>query len=94
MADQITVTVDPKVAEVYRSASDDERRKLDLLVNLRLREATQSRRPLRAILLEVSREAQHHGLTPEVLQSILDDKYPVSSSTPTSSSVQCSSAMK
>ena len=74
MADQITVTVDPEVADVYRSASGDERRKLDLLVNLRLREATESGRSLHAILLETSRDAQRRGLTPEILQSILDDK--------------------
>ena len=74
MADHITVSVDPDVADVYRSASDDDRRKLDLLINLRLREATESGRPLRAILLEISREAQRRGLTPEILQSILDDK--------------------
>ena len=72
MADQITVAVDPEVAEVYRSASDGERRKLDLLVNLRLREATESGRPLHAIMREISRDAQRRGLTPEILQSILE----------------------
>ncbi len=35
MAEQITVSVDSDVANIYRPASDDERRKLDLLVNLR-----------------------------------------------------------
>ena len=74
MADDITVSVDPDVADVYRSASDDERRKLDLLVNLRLREATESRESLRTIMKEISREAQRRGLTPEILQSILDEE--------------------
>ena len=74
MADQITVAVDPEVAEVYRSASDGERRKLDLLVNLRLREATESGRSLHAIMREISRDAQRRGLTPEILQSILDEE--------------------
>ena len=46
MADRITVSVDPDVADVYRSASDDERSKLDLLINLYLREATESRTSL------------------------------------------------
>ena len=32
MTEHITVSVDPDVAEVYRSASDDDRRKLDLLI--------------------------------------------------------------
>ena len=74
MADHITVSVDPDVADVYRSVSDDDRRKLDLLINLRLRETTESGRSLHTILLEVSRDAQRRGLTPEILQSILDDK--------------------
>ena len=74
VADQITVSVDPDVADVYRSASDDERRKLDLLINLRLRNATESKTPLRTIMEEISREAQRRGLTPEILQSILGTK--------------------
>lgn len=74
MADHITVSVDSDVADVYRSASDDERRKLDLLVSLRLREATESRTSLRDIMAEISRDAQRRGLTPEILQSILDEE--------------------
>ena len=37
MTEQITVSVDSDVANLYRSASVKDRRKLDLLVNLRLR---------------------------------------------------------
>ncbi len=74
MAEHITVSVDPDVADVYRSASDDERRKLDLLINLRLREATESRESLHTIMAEISRDAQRRGLTPGILQSILDDE--------------------
>ena len=72
MAERITVSVDPDVADVYRSASDDDRRKLDLLVNLRLREAAASRSSLRTLLLEISHDARRRGLTPEILQSIMD----------------------
>ena len=73
LTEQITVSVDPEVAEIYRSASDDVRRKLEILVNLRLRDATLSRRPLRDVMREVSRNARRRGLTPEILQSILDE---------------------
>ena len=78
MAEHIIVSVDPDVADVYRSASDDDRRKLDLLINLRLREATESGRSLRTLLLEISRDAQRRGMTPEILQSILDEECPAS----------------
>ena len=74
MAEHITVSVDPDVADVYRSASDDDRRKLDLLINLRLREVTAPGSSLRTLLLEISRDAQRRGLTPEILQSILDEE--------------------
>ena len=73
MAEQITVSVDSKVANAYRGASDSERRKLDLLVNLRLREATDPYRSLQEVMEELSRNAQQRGLTPEILQSILDE---------------------
>lgn len=74
MAEQITVSVDSDVATIYRSASDEERRKLDLLINLRLRDATESRKSLRDIMSEVSRNAQRRGMTREILQSIPDDE--------------------
>ena len=73
MAEQITVSVDSDVAKLYRLATDNERRKLDLLVNLRLRDATESGKSLRDIMLEISRNAQRRALTPEILQSILDE---------------------
>ena len=64
MTDQIIVSVDSDVARLYRSVSDRDRRKLDLLVNLRLREATESPKSLRDIMREMSRDAQRRGLTP------------------------------
>ena len=74
MPEQITVSVDPDLAEMYRSASEDERRKLDLIINLRLRDAIESRKSLQDIMLKISRNAQKRGLTPDILQSILDEE--------------------
>lgn len=73
MTEQITVSVDSDVANLYRSVSNQERRKLDLLVNLRLRDAAESRGSLQDIMQEISRNAQRRGLTPGMLQSILDE---------------------
>ena len=72
--DQITVSVDPDVAEAYRSASDEDRRKLDLLVNLRLRDATRSKASLKDTMCDTSQKAQQRGLTPDGLHSILHDQ--------------------
>ncbi len=73
MGDRITVSVDADIAEAYRAAPDGDRRKLDLLVNLRLREATHSERPLREIMRDIRQGAQRRGLTPDILRSILNE---------------------
>ncbi len=74
MLEDISVAVDPDIAELYRSASSQHRRKLDILVNLSLREATSSSRSLQEIMKEISESARRRGLTPEILQSILDEE--------------------
>jgi len=73
-AEPITIQVDPEAARAYRSVSDQERRKLDLLLSLRLREVTRSGASLEEVMDELSRNAQERGLTPEILQSILDER--------------------
>ena len=73
MMDRITVSVDADVARAYRSVSDRDRRKLDLLVNLRLRDATRSSRSLREVMEEISRNAQQRGVTRDILESLLDE---------------------
>ena len=75
MREQITISVDADLAEIYRSASESERRKLDLMLNIRLRAVLEPpEKPLLTLMDEISREAQRNGLTPEILQSILDEK--------------------
>lgn len=64
----ITVAVDADVAQAYRTVAARDRRKLDLLVNLRLREATRSSQSLREIMKGINRSAQERGLTPEILR--------------------------
>jgi hypothetical protein len=54
--------------------SDEERRKLDVLLSLRLREATRPGVSLKEFMREISRKAQERGLTPEILQAILDER--------------------
>ena len=61
MTEQITVSVDADVANAYRLASDADRRKLDLLVNLRLRDATRSNTSLKDVMVQISQNAQQRG---------------------------------
>ncbi len=71
---EITIRVTPDAAATYLSATEEERRKLDALLRLRLTEASQRNRPLREVIQEISSEAQAKGLTPEILQEILDGR--------------------
>lgn len=63
---QITICVDAEAAQAFLSASDEERRKLEALLSLRLLEATKTHDSLEAIMGEISQKAQKRGLTPEV----------------------------
>ncbi len=74
-AETITIRVTPQAAVVYRSASDEERRKLDLLVSLQLTGLSKSNESLGTAIDAMSREAADAGLTPEILDSILVDAY-------------------
>jgi hypothetical protein len=68
----ISIKVDPDTARAFVSASDQDRRKLQLLLSLRLRELTAVRsRPLKEIMDEMGARAQARGLTPEILESLL-----------------------
>ena len=69
---EITIHVTPDAAATYLAASDEDRRKLDALLSLRLSEAAAWRRSLQEVIQEASHEAQAKGLTPEILQEILN----------------------
>ena len=68
----ISITVGADAARSFREASPEERRKLELLLRLRLRELTTERvKPLKEIMDEIGADAEAKGLTPEILESML-----------------------
>lgn len=69
----IEIQVEPEDARAYSSASEEKRRKLDLLLSLRIREATRPGADLEAIMSEIARRAAKRGLTPEELDELLED---------------------
>jgi len=70
----ISIAVDADAAQSFCKASAEERRKLELLLGLRLRELTLGRvRPLKDIMDEIGADAAAKGLTPELLKSMLRD---------------------
>ncbi|MGL6344435.1 MAG: hypothetical protein ACRC80_35465 [Waterburya sp.] len=72
--EEITIRVDTELAKLFNSISDQERQKLELLLNLKLKESLKGDRSLLSIMDEISQEAIDKGLTPEILQSLLEDE--------------------
>lgn len=71
--EQLTIPVDADAAHAYRTASPAEQQKIHALVSLRIRQATAPDAPLREIMSEIGRNAQERGLTPETLDSLLEE---------------------
>lgn len=70
----ISITVDADAARAFSGAPTEERRKLQLLLSLRLRELTVTPgRPLQEIMNDMGAYAEAQGLTAEVLESLLHD---------------------
>jgi hypothetical protein len=68
----ITIPLDPQTARVYNSAAPEEKRKIQALLSLWLRELAAGEYPsLQQVLDEVGRKAKVRGLTTEVLDSLL-----------------------
>ena len=71
----ITIEVDEEVARAYAGASAQDRLKMRMLVNLRLRDFINGQpRPLLEVIEDMSANAAARGLTPEILESILRDE--------------------
>ncbi len=68
----ITIPLDPQTARAYESAAPEEKRKMQALLSLWLRELAAGEYPsLQQVLDEVGRKAKARGLTAEKLDSIL-----------------------
>ena len=68
----ITIPRDPQTARAYDSAAPEEKRKIQALLSLWLRELAAGQYPsVQEVLDEVGRKAKARGLTPEVLDSLL-----------------------
>ncbi len=73
MSTEITsIQVEPDIADAYHAASQEDRKKIQLLMGLWLRElSTQPNMSLTEVMDMISDRAQARGLTPEILESIL-----------------------
>ncbi|MBM3298328.1 MAG: hypothetical protein FJY85_00025 [Deltaproteobacteria bacterium] len=71
----IALPVDSETARVYHTASPEDRKKIQLLLRLRLRELAElPTSSLVEIMNDIGAKAQAHGLTPEILEALLRDE--------------------
>ena len=72
----LTIQVSEEAARAFAQVSPEDQRKIQLLLDLRLRDLTISplpRKPLQAVMDEIGKNAAARGLTPAVLESLLND---------------------
>ena len=73
-AETNSIKVEPDVANAYNSASREDQQKIQLLMRLWLQEfATLPSLSLTEVMDLISDRAQSRGLTPEILDSILNE---------------------
>ena len=68
----ITVEIDADLAQVYREAPECDQSKLNLLLNLWLREVLDRSTSLTTLMDELSEKAEARGLTADELSAMLD----------------------
>ncbi len=71
--ERITIEVDAEAARAFRSASAEDRRKIEALVSLRIKEVMSRDAPLQEIMSQISRKVQERGFTPKILRSLLEE---------------------
>jgi hypothetical protein len=72
----LTIEVSEEAARAYARVSPEDQRKIQLLLDLRLRDLTVSpppQRSLQAVMDEIGKNAAARGLTPAILESLLND---------------------
>ncbi len=69
----ITLEIDSEAARLFDSASAEDREKLKVLLGVWLKEYVRADATLKEVMNELGRSAQERGLTPEILESILEE---------------------
>ena len=71
----ITIQLDSEAASVFKTARPEAQRKIEALLGLWLKEIGASKNlSLKEVMNDIGKTAQERGLTPEILDSILNEK--------------------
>jgi len=69
----LQIQVSTEAALAYRNASKEQQRKIDALLSLKLCDVGRSKKSLEDIMSDISQKAQSRGMTPEILESLLNE---------------------
>lgn len=69
----VNLSVDQETAKIYEKASSTDKKKMELLLSLWLREFENPSVTLEKLMDDISRKAKKRGLIPKILESILDE---------------------
>jgi hypothetical protein len=68
----VNISLDNETAKIYEKAPAADKKKMQLLLSLWLREFEKPSASLEKLMDDISRKAQERGLTPEILESLLN----------------------
>ncbi|GAB4340092.1 MAG: hypothetical protein OHK0047_31220 [Leptolyngbyaceae cyanobacterium] len=70
---EIKIRVNAEVARMFQTVSEEQRRKMEALLSLKLSNLTHQKRSLEDIMSDISQKAKERGLTPKILNSIFNE---------------------
>jgi hypothetical protein len=62
-----------EAAHIFEATSEEEMCEIEAMVSLKLTDVVGKAKPLEEVISEISQKAQKRGLTPEILDSILNE---------------------
>lgn len=68
----VNIPLDNETAKIYEKAPQADKKKMQVLLSVWLREFEKPSISLDELMDDISRKAQERGLTPEILESILN----------------------
>jgi hypothetical protein len=73
--ESITIHLDSEAVGVFKTAKPAEQKKMEALLSIWLKEiAISEKLSLKEVMDDIGKTAQERGLTPEILDSILNEK--------------------
>jgi hypothetical protein len=70
--EMISIRVDAEAARAFKALPEEDRRRLEAILSIRLSEITHGGESLDAVMQEISDRAKARGMTPEILNSLLN----------------------